>query len=133
MSHFDLNHKNKLTLVKMMHSILVADKKEDAKEWQYFDYVCKELGLRREDIIGVEKSEIPPMEKDRMAMFYYLLFLTKIDQQLDAEEELRIHEFALKLGFNELMAQDFIELMKAHLDGPVAIEDMIAVIKKYMN
>ena len=134
MNLFDLNHDNKASLLSMMLTLLKADNKEKSEEWQFLEQVSKEIGISLSELDKPKDGlQIPKMEKDRMAMFYYLLFLCKIDGDLDKEEEATIQEYALKLGFNELMARDFLYLIRKNINQAVPISDMLEVIKKYMN
>jgi len=128
-----LSSDDKRTLLQMMISLIKADEEEHPHEWQYVQEISQQIQYDHEEGPDNNTLSIPRDEQSRMACFYYLLFLCKIDGAVDRQEENKLYEHALKLGLNELMVRDFINLLRAHEGRPVPPEKMIAVIRKYMS
>ncbi len=127
-----LSADDKRHLLQMMISLIKADQLEHPHEWQYIREISQQLDYHQTETTTSELT-VPKDEPSRMACFYYLLFLSKIDGNVSTAEENKLYEHALKLGLNELMARDFVDLLRDHQGRPVPPQKMIAVIRRYMS
>jgi len=111
----------------------------DQFELGYLIKVGNQLGLQDqvvEDLIKkplASASSIPTLERDRMNILYYMLFLMKIDTIISDGEVEMIHHYGFMLGFSKPMIDDFIGVMEAHKFRKVPIEAMLDVIRRYQN
>lgn len=79
------------------------------------------------------KFSPPPLEHDRMRILYYLLFGMQIDGNIDPKEENLLYNFGLRIGFNELMLEEMILVMKKYLKTKLPDDALVSIVKKYMN
>lgn len=111
----------------------------DEKEFVYILNVADRIGLshrRTEEIIknpGLDELTVPSSEHERMRLFYYFLFLMKIDKVVNDKEAELIHHYGFKLGFSRSMVNDFIDIIRTHEKKEIPTNLMIEVIKKYQN
>ena len=92
--------------------------------------------LSNEEIIknpGLDELTVPSSEHERMRLFYYFLFLMKIDKVVNDKEAELIHHYGFKLGFSRSMVNDFIDIIRTHEKKEIPTNLMIEVIKKYQN
>ncbi len=76
---------------------------------------------------------IPKTEQERMTVFYYLIFLAAVDDEIQKEEEYILHHFGLKLGFNPLMINNIISLVRSKVGERILPNMILNEAKKYMN
>lgn len=115
-----------------------ADEKLTAEELQFLRDVGVSHGLSQEetDIILASQdspSTQPESEQDRMSLLYYMVFMIKVDQEIDDKEEQLIYHFGLKLGFRESLIREFILLAKKYIRQGIPPQEMLNKIKTYMN
>ncbi len=123
------------------HLVLLSksDKNFSDSEFMYILNVAETLGFPQSQLeLIIRDSEsreltIPATEQERMKIFYYLLFLMKIDKNISDSETELIHHYGFKLGFSRAMVNDFIDIIVEYKDGVIPTYDMIKVIKKYQN
>ncbi len=137
------NYKEELIRRKAVISILIkmasADGNIDDIERKFVEDVARQLGLSVEDIDEVfeypNKYEIkpPPPEQERMTILYYLLFTMSVDGKIDEAEEKLCYKVGLRLGFNEYMTRDLIQVMKQYLNKELPSDALLNTIKRHMN
>jgi hypothetical protein len=76
---------------------------------------------------------LPSAEQERMSIVYYLLYLSKQDGTLNNAEENYICHYGFKLGFNESMLRDMVGLFKDKHTQQITSDDLIGIIRKYLN
>jgi uncharacterized tellurite resistance protein B-like protein len=128
---------------KLIFSLLLElhriDRSIDDSEIQYMKDVAHNLGLSKEDIselIGLSsdfKFTPPAKEEERMRILYYLLFGMRIDGQIKDNEKRYVTAIGLKLGFNELMINEMIQVLCQNLNEKIDDLALISIIKKYLN
>jgi len=96
------------------------------------------LGMKEDQIREISMSNkpsmfIPSSETDRMTIFYYLVFLIKVDGVISKEEEDMMYHFGLKLGFNHLMVSNIIRVIQANLGSKLPPDAILKEIRKYLN
>ena len=130
--------RNRATMA-MLIKMVTIDKQIDPIEKKFLGDVAKQLGLVQEDIATIIENpeefalKPPASEGERMRILYYLLFMMRVDGRIPPEEEKLCYKAGLKLGFNEQLTGDMIQLMKTHLNKEIPPEAMINVVKKYLN
>ena len=130
--------RNKATIA-MLIEMVTIDNKIDPVEKKFLGDIALQFGLRDEDISSIiehpEKFALKPptAEEDRMRILYYLLFMMRVDGEIPPEEEKLCYKAGLRLGFNEQLTGDLIQLMKTYLNEEIPPEAMVNVIKKYLN
>ena len=133
-----LNERNKAVLA-ILITMSQVDQQVDQIEKQFILDVSRQLGLSLDEVETIrEQPETfilrpPKSEQDRMTILYYLLFTMRVDGQIKPKEEELCHKVGFRLGFNNLMIDDLIQVMKDHPKGEVPPEKMLNEIKKYLN
>ncbi len=126
-------------VIGLLVEMTFADGKVDDIEKKFVYGVAKELGLSADDIEEVVlhpedfKMTPPPPEQERMTILYYVLFTMSVDGEIHEEEEKMCYLIGLRLGFNEHMTRDLINVMKKFLNKEVPRFALLDEIKKHMN
>ncbi|HPK10669.1 MAG TPA: hypothetical protein P5235_09630 [Saprospiraceae bacterium] len=119
--------------------LVKSDNEISNPELSFLKEMADSLGLSASEIDQIAENptsyplQPPPNEMERMTLMYYLLFAMKIDGKIMPSEEKIIHRIGVKLGFNELMLNDFINVMKEHLKTRLPEDALIKIIQKYQN
>jgi len=130
---------NKKSLLALFVQLAKADNDIDENEKQFIEDVREKLGVSKEDLELIWEHEhdfpleAPNSERHRMTILYQLLYLTKIDGIVTPEEEDFVHMVALKLGINGQLTAELIEVVKNHIGTELNPEEMLNIIKKFMN
>ena len=123
------------TLFKMT----AADNRLEPKELIYILEAGMQIGFDRETIVKIgQETELHPLvipsdEMQRMTMLYYLLFLMRIDGDIAPDEEIFAKMFGFKLGFNHLMLDELVEVMKEHVNAELPDSLLLEKVRKYLN
>lgn len=131
--------KNASVIIKTLLEMAVTDGDFDDKEVVYILKVGQNIGLDKatlEEIIRHRTTiefHPPKSEQDRMAFLYYILFLIKIDQNVSTEERKLLYKIGFKLGFNELLIKDLIQVVEDHIDRKLPPSALIGQVIKYLN
>lgn len=131
----DARRENILSIMILMSSVdgVIHD-----NEMLYILQLGFSMGLTEDEIraISVVKRPdlfIPTAEADRMTIFYYLVFLIKVDGEISKEEQDMMYHFGLKLGFNHLMISNVIKVVQANLGRKLPPDAILTEIRKYLN
>jgi hypothetical protein len=125
--------------VATLFKMTASDNRLEAKELIYILEAGMQIGFDRETIIQIgQETELHPLvvpadEAQRMTMLYYLLFLMRIDGHIDPDEEIFAKMFGFKLGFNELMLEELVIVMKDHVNAELPEDLLIEKVRKYLN
>lgn len=123
-------------------SIMITMSKVDNiihdNEMMYIIQLGLSMGMTEEAIRRVSQIRdpslyIPASEEDRMTIFYYLVFLIKIDGDISESEKDLLHHFGLKLGFNHLMVANIIRVVQANIGNRLPPNALIEEVRKYLN
>lgn len=109
-----------------------ADGKFNDEEKAFILEVMERNQISPEDLMD-EKVGIPQDERSRMSILYHLLFLIKIDGKMEENERNFAHKFGLTLGFREEMITAMLSLMEKHLDKKLPQDELVKIIRQYMN
>ncbi|MEE9439309.1 MAG: hypothetical protein V3V14_09945 [Saprospiraceae bacterium] len=94
------------------------------------------INIKRVSELVVESNDymyIPKSEMERMTILYYLIFLMRIDGEIQDKEEEMFHYFGVKLGFNPLMIGDVLKVVSTNLNTKLPLDAIINEMKKYLN
>ncbi len=133
------SEEEKIQFLKILVDFSKSDNFLSPEEVFYIKQVASSAGISDEiyDEIIKDHSDLhidfPKSEQERMSMLYYLLFLMKIDKNVDPNEEKLIYHYGFKLGFSESMLREMIHLIKSKVDQKIPPADMLSIIKKYLN
>lgn len=125
-------------IVALLYKLMGADHDEDPHELAYIMHIGERLGLSddilKEVSFDVDSYELEPPsdKKERITILYYFLFLMKADGLIQPEEEDFVIDFGKKLGFQEDMIVDLIEVLKEYVDTAVPPQEMYSKLKKYL-
>ena len=125
-------------IVALLYKLMGADHDEDPHELAYIMHIGERLGLSddilKEVSFDVDSYELEPPsdKKERITILYYFLFLMKADGLIQPEEEDFVIDFGKKLGFQEDMIVDLIEVLKEYVDTAVPPQEMYSRLKKYL-
>lgn len=130
---------NKKSLLALFVQLAKADNDIDETEQLFIEEVREKLGVTEDELAEIwENSDNYPLtppqsERHRMTILYQLLYLTKIDGVVTQEEEEFVHQVALHLGINGALTQELLEVVKAKIGFEISPEDLLDIIRKYMN
>lgn len=131
--------KQRKSIIALLYQMANSDNHVSALERRYLNEVAESIGL---DIFAVKEVlenpsnyhlESPPDEGERMTILYYLLFMMRVDGKIEPQEEKLVYEAGFRLGFNELLTKDLIQVMKKYLTEDIPPEAMLEQIRKYLN
>jgi len=123
-------------------SIMISMSKVDGiihdNEMMYILQLGLSMGLEENEIrnVTIRNSPslfVPASEADRMTIFYYLVFLIKVDGIISEEEKDMMHHFGLKLGFNHLMVANIIRVVQANIGKKLPPDAILKEVRKYLN
>lgn len=128
----------KENIIAIAASLSKVDGSVDALELIYLLKLGFSMGVSDErvrEIMSLEnpKMHVPASEQERMTIFYYLVFLIKADKRIDPREEELLHHYGLKLGFNHLMIENVIRILKKNAAVKLDPNVLLNEIKKYLN
>ncbi len=132
-------HEIKKSIIKILVGLSKTDDNISDKELLFILDAAKTLNFTEEYVNTLinEANQveivIPKLEQERMSIIYYLLFLSKQDGQLNLAEENYIFHYGFKLGFNEAMLREMVGIFKEKHSQAIAPEELLAIIKKYLN
>ena len=136
---FNYSQEQKQSIIALLAQMADADNKIATLESKYIQDVANRMGLSEEEIITTlqdtsRHSLKPPVEeRERMSILYYLLFMMRVDGQIEAKEEEFIFKVGLNLGIQHGLTRDLIGVMKKYLNEDIPPEAMLEQIKKYLN
>ena len=116
-----------------------ADGHLDARELSFLRQLARQHGLsdaETEDALSRKPDaplRAPIAEPDRMTVLYYLLFLTRADDEVSAEEEAVLHRYGLLLGIRPALVADFVGLAREYRDKNIPPAEMLGRIRAYLN
>lgn len=119
-------------LIQLLYQMAYADGTFQEEEKAFISEVMERHQISPDDLMS-EKVEIPQDERSRMSILYYLLFLIKIDGKIEESERNFAHKFGLLLGFREEMITAMLTLMEKHLDTKLPQDDLVKIIRQYLN
>ncbi len=126
-------------IVALLMKMATVDGQVEVIEQQFIGNVARQIGLTEEDINAINANpeqypvSPPPPEQERMTILYYLLFTMTVDGKVHEAEEKLCYQVGLRLGFNEYMTRDLINVLKKFLNKKLPKEALLNEIKKYMN
>lgn len=128
----------KESILKMMVQLSQSDGNLSDAEIFFIARLAKNFGFNMDTLQRLlsnndESFSIPSAELDRMTILYHLLFFIKSDGMVHPEEEKMIYHFGFKLGFNESLIRDMLEIIKNHIGKYLPPEDLLITIRKYLN
>lgn len=128
-----------ITILKLILKMANADLSVQEEELGYLKYFCKAANLDPQLIDKYSSSDshqgvlLPLDEQNRMNILYHLLFVINADADVSGDEERAMFKIAFRLGFNENITRDFIELMKLYPLNQLPNDAMLGVLRKYNN
>lgn len=138
-SKYKTEWERKRSIIAYLIQMASSDGHIAPQESRFIADVASSIGLSSEDITDVVRKpedfilDPPADEHARMEILYYLLFTLRVDGKVDRREEVLCLQVGLRLGFNELMTQDLIDIMKKYLKEDIPPNLMLEQIKKYLN
>ena len=138
LNSFSESEKRKSHILNLVR-LAQADGKWHENEKRFIADVAKRIGLTEAEhadlIFNPENIEfvIAETEPERVTMLYDMLFMMKMDGGVSKEEEELCMEIGFRLGFNPLMVQEMIDVMKTYEYKQVPDDSLINILKKYFN
>jgi len=140
--HFGLQEEE-FALKRYIISLLVKQAQSDGDftnfEKKYLVYAARSLHLSDKEVAAIRHAPEdylidPPFdESKRMTILYFLLFMMKADQKVEAEEEVLCYQIGFQMGFRQEMISDLIQMMKQYLMEDVPPDGMLERVKHYLN
>lgn len=119
-------------LIDLLYQMAFVDGRFDPAEKEFISSVIEEQGMTA-DQLSEKSVGIPPEERDRMTILYYLLFLIKIDGKVEPSERNFAYKFGVLLGFRPEMIGRMLDAMESHLDEKLPDDELISIVKQYLN
>ena len=122
-----------------LYKIALSDGKVDENEYHLILDIAKSIGIKEDDVFdiinGVINFEIkePRSINERMQHLFQMLFLMKIDGDINPKEIQTIKNIVLYLGLNLAMTDELIKLISKYKKQLVPETEMIRLVKTYMN
>jgi len=122
-----------------LYKIALSDGKIVQNEYQFLIDIASNIGLEKDDVLDIISGEInfeieqPKSINDRMQHLFQMLFLMKIDGDINDKEVDAIKNIALYLGLNLSMTEELIRIIKNYASKRVPQEEMISVVKRHLN
>lgn len=126
-------------LLSILIQLSKADNYFDEFELTYLLKVGRHIGLSDDSVeIMIKENKVLPLtvpkdEQERMTIIYYMLFLMKVDDDVNKEERELLHHYGFKLGFSAEMIEDFIQVIINNKGANLETEALLKVIRKYQN
>ena len=86
-----------------------------------------DISTLSEDIV------LPEDEQSRMNLLYYLYFLMKADGKIKFQETELVYKFGVDLGCRPEMMDKLTKLFIKYQDQEIPEEEMLEIIKSYLN
>jgi len=122
-----------------LYRIAISDGVMHKNEFHLIIDIAKKMGLTENDALDIINGEInfeiqePININERMQHLFQMLFLMKVDGEIDSKEITTIKNIVLYLGLNLEMIDDMIQLVSKYKNSLIPESEMIILVKKYMN
>lgn len=119
-------------LINLLYQMAYVDGVFHDNEKMFITEVMESNNIQVEDMMKA-RVRIPSDERDRMTILYYLLFLIRADKEVTEQEYNFAHKFGLQLGFRSEMITRMLDTMKQHMDEKLQDDELIKIIRQYLN
>ena len=122
-----------------LYRIAISDGVMHKSEFHLIIDIAKKMGLTENDALDIINGDInfeiqePININERMQHLFQMLFLMKIDGEIDTKEISTIKNIVLYLGLNLEMIDDMIKLVSKYKNSLIPESEMIIMVKKHMN
>ena len=122
-----------------LYRIAISDGVMHKNEFHLIIDIAKKMGLTENDALDIINGEInfeiqePININERMQHLFQMLFLMKVDGEIDSKEITTIKNIVLYLGLNLEMIDDMIQLVSKYKNSLIPETEMIILVKKHMN
>jgi uncharacterized tellurite resistance protein B-like protein len=122
-----------------LYRIALADGKIQKNEYHLIIDIARKIGLTDDDTLDILNGvidfdiTIPNSINDRMQHLFHMLFLMKVDGDINSKEVQTIKNIVITLGLNLSMTDELIKLMSKYKTQLVPESEMIKLVKTYMN
>jgi len=123
----------------LLFELADADDNRTPEELYYIDKVTQSLNIPPHELDDIRLApssyplDPPPDDQRRMSIIYFLIFLCRSDQDYNPAELEVCRWMGVKLGFSPLMIDDMIALLKNHGERSFPPEELLDIIRKYLN
>ena len=135
--NFSKNEKK--TLVSMLIKLSEADGQYHNNEIALIKDTGKKMGLSQDEILAVKKNPndfkfvLPDNMKERMQMFYYLLFMIRVDGRITLTEKEMIRKIGFFLCLNTDLMNEMLDVLEKYENQRIPDNLMAEKVKKYLN
>jgi len=123
---------NNQLLIQFLYRIAYTDGRFDEAEKAFIAEIMEIHNVTVDELLEGD-LEIPSEERDRMTILYYVLFLIRIDGDIDERERSVAHKVGLSLGFRGEMISDMLMVMEKYLHERLPEDELVKIIRQYMN
>jgi len=122
-----------------LYKIAISDGVLHKNEYHLIIDIAYKIGLSENDALDIINGNInfeiqEPIDiNERMQHLFQMLFLMKIDGEIDPKEIITIKNIVLYLGLNLEMIDDMIKLVSKYKSSLIPESEMIVLVRKYMN
>jgi len=129
----------KKSLIAMLIILSEADGQYDDNEIALIKDTGLKMGLSLDEIKAVKKKpnsfrfELPDNMKERIQMFYYLLFMIRIDGKITIREKDVLKKVGFHLCLNPDLMNEMLDVLEKFKNQPIPDNIMAEKVKKYLN
>jgi len=122
-----------------LYKIALADGVIKQNEYHFILDIAEKIGLSKDEALDIINGEIdfklikPQSFNERMQHLFQMLFIMKIDGEVNQKEIDQILNIALYLGLNLIMTEELIKVINNYKQNLVPQEEMISVVKRHLN
>lgn len=122
-----------------LYKIAISDGKITENEYRLLFDIAELIELSQDDVLDIINQDIdfniesPKDISERVQHLFQMLFMMKIDGDINQKEIQSIQDIALYLGLNLKMTDELIELINKYVKNIVPQEEMIRIVKLHMN
>jgi len=122
-----------------LYKIALADGIIKQNEYHFILDIAIKIGLTKDEALDIINGDInfelqkPQSYNDRMQHLFQMLFLMKIDGEINPKEIKQILNIALHLGLNLRMTEELVKVISNYKKKLVPQEEMIRIVKIHLN
>ena len=122
-----------------LYKIALADGIIKQNEYHFILDIAVKIGLTKDEALDIINGEInfklqkPQSYNDRMQHLFQMLFLMKIDGEINPKEIELILNIALHLGLNLIMTKELVKVISNYKQNLVPQNEMIRIVKMHLN
>lgn len=127
------------SLIYLLIEMAEADHVFRIQEEQFIVNVAHQFGLTKLEVDslrhGARPKELvfPKHEERRIIFIYHVMYLMRVDGEIQEEEKLMMHKLGFRLGMVPTLIDELILLSEKYTDKAVPSNELIDTLRKHLN